>query len=153
MYPLTSPVLSVLVKYIHLWFELWDFAMESTCGHEPVEDNVFSFRISLNHPIEFFCWQFLPLCSSCCHLIITLVSEHSGARLSPVKAFPSPAFVGICLRSFLLSGPDLVRPLLCQARVNQGFSLCPYAPVWWWGASPPTLVWTCQLLSWGHSKQ
>lgn len=91
----------VLVKYIHLRFELWDFAMDSACGHDPVEDNVFSSRISLNHPIEFFFCQFVPLCSSCYHPIIMLVSECSGARLSPMKAFPTPALLGFCLRSSL----------------------------------------------------
>lgn len=48
VYPMASPVLSVLAKYIHLWFELWDFAVESACGHElpdtVVEDNVFSWN-------------------------------------------------------------------------------------------------------------
>lgn len=71
--------------------------MESTCGHDPVKDNVFSSRISLNNPIDFYWCQFLPPCSSCYHPITTLVSDH---RLSPVKAFPSPA-PGICLRSSL----------------------------------------------------
>lgn len=108
---MTSPILSVLAKYIHLWFELWDFASESACGHDPVEDNVFSFRINLNYPIEFFFCQFLPLCNSCYHPILKLVSEHSGARLSPVKAFPTPH--GDLSEELSHSLP--LRPWLCGA--------------------------------------
>lgn len=48
LYPMANPVPSVLAKCIRLGFELWDFAVESACGHElpdtAVEDNVFSWN-------------------------------------------------------------------------------------------------------------
>lgn len=73
-------------------------------------------------------------------------------RVSAVKAFPSPAFTGICLRSSLP-----LRPWPCGAsffarQVWTRSFVCLYPPVWWWGASLLTLLWACQLLSWGHSK-
>lgn len=109
--------------------------MESTCGHDPVEKNVFSSRISLNHPTEFSVATFYLYAAPAMVPSSPLFSEHSGARLSPVKAFPSPALLGICLRSSLP-----LRPWPCGASsspdtVYKGFSLCLYAPVWWWGAS------------------
>lgn len=143
----------VLVKYIHLWFELWDFAMESACGHDPVEDNVFSSRISLNHPMEFFFCQFVPLCNSCYHPIIMLVSECNGAKLSPMKAFPTPALVGFCLRISLPFRPSPCGTSSLPGACEQGpfcLSLCFCVVVV--GITQPcpslTLVWTCQLLSW-----
>lgn len=151
---MTNPLLRVLPKYINSWFWAVGLCMESTCGHDPVEDNVSSSRIRLNHPTEFFCCQFLPLCNSCYHpwFLSTVVLgylqwKHFPVLLSWGSVWAAPS----------LSGPDLVEPLLCQARVNKSFSVCLYAPGWWWGASHNHLLShtglvTVVTLSWGHSN-
>lgn len=67
---MASPVLIVLAKYIHLWFELGDFAVESACGPELMVQlwkMMFSVGINLSDPIEYFFCQFLPVRSSCYH--------------------------------------------------------------------------------------
>lgn len=72
------------------------------------------------------------------------------------KHFPVLLSWGSVWGALSLSGPDLVGPLLRQARVNKGFSVCLYAPGWWWGASHNHLLShtglvTLVTLSWGHS--
>lgn len=139
LYPMANPVMSVLVKYMDLWSELWDFAVELACGRKlpdaAVEGDVFSWNWRIYHRVYHLlastCVQLLlPSQSSCCFLRTVVPCCHQW------KHFALPLLWGPAQGALSILGPVLVRPLLHQAHVNMSvsFHVCYALGRRWWAS-------------------